>query len=161
MAHVTTELSASLPGQAVIAALTDFSDRRIELWPNIDRQYYKVHDVRSTSAEVTEGSKGVWERTRYDWSEPGTVRIQVQDSNAFRPGSWWLYTVKDRPTGGSSVHLEFDRVPRNAKGLFVGAVLGLFGKKIFDGFLAETLRRLERRAAVGAPGAAGPRAPSA
>lgn len=87
MAHVSVDKDTTLPAQAVIGALTDFSDRRIELWPNIDRKYYKVHDVARTSAEVTEGSRGVWERTRYDWSEPGKVRIQVQDSNAFRPGS--------------------------------------------------------------------------
>lgn len=150
MAHVSADKDTTLPAQAFIGALTDFSDRRIELWPNIDRKYYKVHDVARTSAEVTEGSRGVWERTRYDWSEPGKVRIQVQDSNAFRPGSWWLYTVQPRPEGGSHVHLEFQRRARNVKGLLLSGLLTLFGRKIFGDFLAETLRRLERRGHVGA-----------
>ena len=62
MAHVSADKDTTLPAQAIIGALTDFSDKRIELWPNIDRKYYKVHDVARTSAEVTEGSRGVWDR---------------------------------------------------------------------------------------------------
>jgi hypothetical protein len=145
MAHVSVDKDTTVPPQAVIGALTDFSERRIELWPNIDREYFKVHQVSETSAEVTEGSRGVWERTHYDWSEPGTVRIEVEDSNAFRAGSWWVYSVQPRPAGGSRVHLEFDRRPRTAKGLLLHALLTVAGQKIFGDFLGETLRRLERR----------------
>jgi hypothetical protein len=160
MAHVSAEMSTPVPAQAILAALTDFSDRRVDLWPNIDRKYYKVHDVQRTTADVTEGSKGVWERTRYDWSEPGKVRIEVEDSNAFRPGSWWVYTVKDQPAGGSLVRLEFDRAPRNARGYLLSALLDLFGKRIFGNFLAETLHRLERSSPAATSGALGPRASS-
>jgi hypothetical protein len=145
MAHVSVDRDTTVPPQAVIGALTDFSDARLALWPNIDRRYYKVHRVSGTSAEVTEGSRGVWERTLYDWSRPGTVRIDVRDSNAFRPGSYWIYAVEPRPEGGSHVHLEFLRTPRNVKGLLVSALLDLAGRKIFGDFLDETLRRLERR----------------
>jgi len=159
MAHVSVDADSTVPAQAVIGALTDFSDGRVELWPNIDRKYYKVHEVGRTSAEVTEGSRGVWERTRYDWSEPGTIRIQVQDSNAFRPGSWWVYTAQSRPEGGSHVHLEFQRRPRNLRGLLLSALLSVFGTKIFGTFLEETLRRLERRGPLSAPGTAQPRTP--
>jgi hypothetical protein len=154
MAHVIAERISSVPPEAILGALTDFSDRRIELWPNIDREYYEVHDVGRTSAEVTEGSRGVWERTRYDWSRPGAVRIEVKDSNAFRPGSWWLYTVEPRPDGGSRVHLEFERRPRNVKGVLLSALLSVFGKRIFGTFLEETLRRVERRGAAHGPGGA-------
>ena len=152
MAHVTTDMDTTVPPQVVLRALTDFSEKRVELWPNIDRKYYKVHTVAGTSAEVTEGSRGVWERTRYDWSQPGKVRIQVQDSNAFQPGSWWLYSVEPRPEGGSHVRLEFLRRPRNVKGLLVSALLGVAGRKIFSDFLGETLHRLEER---GRPAGAG------
>jgi len=152
MAHVSADMDTTLPAPTVLGALTDFSEERVALWPNIDRKYYKVHDVGRTSAEVTEGSRGVWERTRYDWSQPGTVRIEVQDSNAFRPGSWWLYTVQPRPEGGSHVHLEFQRRPRNLKGLLLSGLLSVFGKKIFGSFLEETLRRLEKRGPSGARG---------
>ena len=157
MAHVSIGMDTTVPPQAVIGALTDFSEARVALWPNIDRRYYKVHEVSGTSAEVTEGSRGVWERTLYDWSRPGTVRIEVKDSNAFRPGSYWIYSVRQKPGGGSHVHLEFLRRPRNARGLLVSALLGVAGRKIFGDFLGETLRRLERRSSAGGAGpAAGP-----
>ncbi|HTT71605.1 MAG TPA: SRPBCC family protein [Anaeromyxobacteraceae bacterium] len=144
MAHVSGDLDSPVPPDAILGALTDFSDRRLALWPNVDRRYYRVHDLGRTSAEVTEGSRGVWERTRYDWSKPGTVRIEVVDSNAFRPGSSWLYSVTPRPTGGSHVHYEFQRNPKNARGALVSLLLSAFGRKIFGDFLAETLHRLER-----------------
>ena len=148
MAHVVTDADTTASPEKVLAALTDFSERRLELWPNIDRDYFNVSTLAEHSAEVTEGSPvfgGVWERGRYDWSRPGTVRIDVQDSNAFKPGSYWVYEVSPRASGGSHVHMEFDRRPRNLKGMFVGGLLSLFGKKIFGKSLRETLARIERK----------------
>jgi len=109
MAHVVVEKDSRLTPHEIIGALTDFSARRLELWPNIDRKYYEVHQVSTTSADVTEGSNGIWERTEYDWSEPGKVRIRVVDSSTFRPGSYWFYSVEPRHEGGSHVHLEQGR----------------------------------------------------
>jgi len=146
MAHVVTELDTTASPDRVIAALTDFSPRRFELWPNVDRNYFKLESTGDTSAEVVEGSSvfgGVWERGRYDWSRPGTVRIDVKDSNAFQPGSYWVYEVTPRDNGGSHVHMEFDRRPRNLKGYAVGAVLSLVGRKMYGKLLSETLRRVE------------------
>jgi Polyketide cyclase / dehydrase and lipid transport len=146
MAHVVTELDTTVSPERVIRALTDFSPRRFELWPNVERQYFKVESSGDTTAEVTEGSSvfgGVWERGLYDWSRPGTVRIEVKDSNAFKPGSYWLYEVTAAPGGGSHVHMEFDRRPANLRGILVSTALDLFGQKIFTKQLGETLRRLE------------------
>ena len=147
MAHVATDVDTTASPERVIDALTDFSARRLELWPNIDRKYYEVSARGEQSAEVTEGSPvlgGVWERAHYDWSRPGQVRIDVEDSNAFQPGSFWIYEVRPDGNGGSHVHMEFDRRPRNLKGIFVGALLSLFGKRIFGKSLRETMKRLER-----------------
>jgi hypothetical protein len=147
MAHVVTDADTTASPERVIDALTDFSPRRLELWPNIDRKYYEVSSRGEHSAEVTEGSGvfgGVWERARYDWSRPGVVRLDVQDSNAFEPGSYWVYQVTPGANGGSHVRMEFDRRPRNLKGRFVGALLSLFGSKIFGRSLRETLKRIER-----------------
>jgi Polyketide cyclase / dehydrase and lipid transport len=149
MAHVVTDLDTSASPERVMDALTDFSERRLELWPNIDRKYFAVNARGDHSAEVTEGSPvfgGVWERGRYDWSHPGTVRLDVHDSNAFKPGSFWIYEVTPGANGGSHVHMEFERRPRNLKGVFVGALLSLFGKKIFGKSLRDTLNRIERSA---------------
>jgi hypothetical protein len=147
MAHVVADADTTASPAEVIGALTDFSPHRLEVWPNIDRNYYKVNAVGNQSADVTEGSKapggGVWERARYDWSEPGKVRLDVRESNAFQPGSYWEYHVTPREGGGSHVHMEFDRRPANAKGKFVGALLTLFGGFIFGKSLKETLHRIE------------------
>jgi hypothetical protein len=151
MAHVVVERDSRITPQEVIGALTDFSERRLELWPNIDPKFYKVHQVSRTSADVTEGSKGIWERTHYDWSDPGKVRIRVEDSNTFRPGSFWIYSVEPRPDGGSHIRLEFLRRARNVKGLAVSALLSVAGKKIFGAFLDETLQRVEQRRPAVAP----------
>jgi hypothetical protein len=146
MAHVTADRDTTASPERVLGALTDFSPKRLDYWPNLDRKYFDLRETGATSAEVTEGSSGfggVWERSRYDWSRPGTVRIDVQDSNAFKPGSYWIYEVTPKPGGGSHVHMEFDRRPRNFKGKVLGALFVLAGGQIFGKFLGETLRRLE------------------
>ena len=157
MAHVVTDLDSTASPQQILDALTDFSPHRLEIWPNVEGNYYKVEAAGDTSAEVVEGSHvfgGVWERGRYDWSHPGRVRIDVTDSNAFEPGSFWVYDVTPGPNGGSHVRMEFQRHPRNFKGYVVSALLSLFGKKIFTKQLEETLRRVEARS-NGAPIAQG------
>jgi hypothetical protein len=84
MAHVVTEVDTTASPERVIGALTDFSSRRLELWPNIDRKYYKVAAREEKSAEVIEGSP-----------------VFGQDSNAFEPGSFWVYEVTAGANGGS------------------------------------------------------------
>lgn len=146
MAHVITDHDTTASPGRVIRALTDFSPKRFELWPNVDRKYFELKASGATSAEVVEGSGpfgGVWERSRYDWSRPGQVRIDVLDSNAFEPGSYWIYEVTPNPGGGSHVHMEFDRRPRNFKGKVVNALLTVSGTKVFGKMLGETLRRVE------------------
>lgn len=152
MARVSGEVTTSTSPELVLGALTDFSPRRPELWPNLSPGLYQVHSVGQTEAEVTEGTAvlgGVWERTRYDWSEPGVVLIEVEDSNAFAAGSWWRYQVE--PVGsGSRVRFQFDRRPKNLKGRLVSLLLALGGKRMFTRSLEETLRRLGTPASAAA-----------
>jgi hypothetical protein len=143
MAQVVTELDSTASPEKVLGALTDFSPRRFDLWPNVDRDFFKLEAEGETSAEVTEGTPAVWERARYDWSRPGTVRIEVTDSNAFEPGSYWLYRVTPGENGGSHVRMEFDRRPRNFKGKLLSALLRVAGAKLYGKQLGETLRRVE------------------
>ena len=37
----------------------------------------KVHSLRRTQADVTEGSRGIWERLLYDWSDPNHVVLNA------------------------------------------------------------------------------------
>ncbi len=90
MAKIQISADSDLPADTVLTAITDFSSRRPQLWPNIDPGIYKVHQVGADWADVTEGSKiagGVWTRERYDWSVPGVVRATVQDPTSSSPAS--------------------------------------------------------------------------
>src|SRR2546422_765543 len=101
--HVTAD--SSLPPEKVLESARDFSDRRTEVWPMVQSKYLQVHETGDTSAEVTEGTFVVgrfWERSRYDWSEPGLVKARVLDSNVFKPGSTWELQATPR-NGGSTV----------------------------------------------------------
>ena len=61
------ERTTATPEQ-FLAGLTDFRPGRSELFGNSADKYLEVHDQGVDYADVTEGSVGVWERLRYDWS---------------------------------------------------------------------------------------------
>ena len=67
-----------------IAGLTDFGPGRRKLFANSTDDYLKVHDQGPNFADVTEGSRGTWERLRYDWSDPS--RICHEDDRLQRMG---------------------------------------------------------------------------
>ena len=87
-----TEHSRLAP-DVILAAARDFSDRRAQMWPDVHVEHLQVHEIGETHAEVTEGNPWpighVWERLRYDWSQPNALLGTVLDSNLFKPGSTW------------------------------------------------------------------------
>jgi hypothetical protein len=115
-----------VPPERVLEAARDFSERRAELWPDVHAELFQVHQVGADFAEVTEGNRSpigpFWERLRYDWSESGTVRGVVIDSNIFRPGSTWEITATP-DDGGSRVTVTMVRNFKGLKGRLVGMVL--------------------------------------
>ena len=115
--HVVDESAAS--AERVLEAARDFSSRRAELWPDVHVENLQVHEAGDTWADVTEGNPWpiglVWERLRYDWSEPGAVKGTVLDSNIFKPGSTW--EIHAAPSGvGSRVELIAVRHLRGVRG---------------------------------------------
>jgi hypothetical protein len=141
--HITT--MTPVAPERIVNALTDFTPKRLQTWPNIDRRYYEVHEVHATSAEVTEGSAflgGVWERALYDWSQPGNITITVQSSNAFTMGSYWRYSITAGENGRSRVDFTLHRVGKNLKGRVLATMLRVFGRRIFRQDLDRTLQRL-------------------
>ena len=82
------ELIVPFPPDVVLGALVDFSDRRPQVWPETSHPtVYEVHSLDATEADVTEGLPFAWSRERYDWSEPGVVRLTQVDSNVAHDGS--------------------------------------------------------------------------
>jgi hypothetical protein len=146
MPRIEFDVDTRVPSDRFIAALTDFSPRRAEIWPNIDAQHLKVHEVGPDWADVTEGSSlagGVWERNRYDWSTPGTVRVETTESNTWRPGSFWLYKVE--PTGtGSRINVTVDRRPATFRGRLVAVLLVIAGRRALRGATEQVLRKLDQ-----------------
>lgn len=145
MVDIQVRRDTPLSPEQIIAALTDFSGRRLKIFANLDEKYFTVHQTGGTHAEVTEGSAyagGVWERARYDRSTPGTVTLTVIESNTFAPSSSWHYQVTPRPGGGSQAELTVHRVPRTAKARLLAAAMTLFGRRIFAADQDKTLNAL-------------------
>ena len=95
MLTIKVAAETALTPQRVLDAAHDFADRRAEVWPNVRAKHLMVQARGENYAEVTEGTWVVglfWERNRYEWSQPGSVKATVLDSNIFRtaaklPGS--------------------------------------------------------------------------
>jgi len=150
MARIHYEVDGNIPAERFMAALTDFSEERPSLWPNLSAKFYAVHDRGDTWADVTEGTDvagGVWARERYDWSTPGTVRLTLVESPLFVPGTVIEYRVSDLPGRRCRVSVDFHRIGRGARGRLVGAVVQLTGARQFSADLRQTLARLEAQPA--------------
>lgn len=157
MAKIHYEADGTIAPERFIAALTDFSPRRPELWPNLSPAYFKVYEVGDTWAEVQEGTDvlgGLWARERYDWSEPGRVRLTLVESPSFRPGTVIDYRVSSRP-GGCHVAVDFQRIATSFNGRLVGAIVQVDGRRRFSADLRATLTRLAALASP-ADGSGGP-----
>ena len=150
MGRVHVQEHGSFPPERFLAALTDFGPGRAEIWGNSDDAQLMVHSQGDTWAEVTEGSPAagsIWQRSRYDWSAPGVVTLDVLDSNAFGPGSRWTYLLEPSAGGGTDIDLTIRRVPTTLKGRIFDALLSLGGRAYFSRDLRRTITRLENRPA--------------
>jgi hypothetical protein len=145
--HVTTH--TRLSPERVLAAGYDFSARRAEIFPAVSTRHMEVHELSQTSADVTEGTPaGVginWERCHYDWSQPGSVKAIVTDSNVYQPpnSSWELRATQTE--SGSKVEMIWMRdFAHSARGRIFGTLFRLVGKPIFTHDAKRTIRNLER-----------------
>ena len=64
------QITTSTP-EHFVAGLTDFGPYRSRMFVNSAERYLEVHDQGVDWADVTEGSRGVWERLDYCWLDPG------------------------------------------------------------------------------------------
>ena len=138
------ETTTSTPEQ-FIAGLTDFGPGRSKLFGNSADGYLKVHDRRLNEADVTEGSKGIWERLHYDWSDPNRVVMTTTDSNVWGGRSGHTYTFTRKPDGTTEVDAVVVREGKNFKGHVLEAVIGSVGKRSLAKAFANTARAIEAR----------------
>ncbi len=139
-----------LPPERVLDAGRDFSELRADVWSNVKAQHLEVHELGETCADVTEGTWVVglfWERCRYHWSQPGSVKATVINSSVFERGSTW--ELRATPSDGGSeveivLHCGFRRGP---KGRIASAVHHTAGKWVWGWFLRRALAAVERQGA--------------
>jgi hypothetical protein len=147
VAKIHYEADGAVSADRFIAALTDFGPRRPELWPGLDAKFFTLHELGDTWADVTEGTDifgGVWARERYDWSEPGVVRLTLQEAPDFTPGTTTVYRVT--PAGADRCHVvvDFHRQARSMRGRLVGFLVAVAGRRRFADELRVMLDRLGR-----------------
>jgi hypothetical protein len=127
MARFAFEMRTGAPPDAVRTALLDFTDRRPDLWPGLPRDQYEVYEVGDTWAEIREGYRGpIWNRERYDWSDPNVIVFTAVDSGFVKPGKRVVMRIEPGSGGGSRVLATWQ-----------GSGSGVFGT-IFVGFMALT-----------------------
>ena len=104
-----------------IAALTDFGPGRSELFENSADDYLKVHDQGATEADVTEGSGGIWERLRYDWSDPNTSSSRLPTPTRGRTARATPTRSSGSPTGRPTSTTWWCATARTSKADFSGS----------------------------------------
>ena len=103
--EVTTQAS---PDQ-VREALTDFTDRRLQIWNRtLDPRTYEVRALGDTWAVVRESTAGspFWVVCRYDWADPQVVRFTLEDCSWGGSGSGAV-RIAPADGGGSRVLAEW------------------------------------------------------
>lgn len=120
-------IDSPMPPKKVLTGVTDFSERRPDIWPAITRNQYRVYEVSSTSAHVQEGTGPMWTEERYDWSKPGLVRSVIQRSNLFFPDGVWECRVTPGVAGGSHINVHMERDYRGLMGLLGSIYITLQG----------------------------------
>lgn len=143
--HVTEH--TWLPVEDVLAAATDFSERRATLWPDVHVDHFEVHEVGARHAEVTEGNQEtfgfIWERLRYDWSKAGRVHAVVMASNVFHPGSTWELRAS-REGERTRVEIIGNRNVKGVKGAILGVIIWLgIGHRVVASHLRHFLAVIE------------------
>jgi hypothetical protein len=128
-----------------LAGLTDFGPGRSKLFGNSSDQYLKVHHLGPTEADVTEGSRGIWERLHYDWSDPNRIVMTTTDSNAWGRHSGHTYTLSPQPDGTTDLDVVVVREGKNLRGRAVGLLLGIVGKRLLRTELQKTVKAIEAR----------------
>jgi hypothetical protein len=139
--RIEFDVDTKLPPDKVVAALTDFTPQRPDLWPGLAREFYEVYSVGDHEAEVREGSSKpmkVWAKEHYDWSTPGTVKWTVRESNFCTPGSGVTASANPGAGGGTRIHVVWERHPSNMRGRMAIVMMGMVGRKILTGYFHKT-----------------------
>jgi hypothetical protein len=155
MSTIHLQHTTTLTPEQYIAGLTDFGPGRSKLFGNSTDDYMKVHSLGRTQADVTEGSRGIWERLHYDWSDPNHVVLKTTDSNTWGGASGHTYNFTRRPDGKTDIDVVVVRDGKNLKGWILGLVVGTIGKSVLEKAFVNSVKAIEARSAAARGMAAG------
>jgi hypothetical protein len=153
MSTITMKQTTTATPEQYIAGLTDFGPGRSQLFPNSVDDELTVHQLNADEAwaDVTEGSRGTWERLYYDWSDPTHVVLETTDSNAWGGSSGHTYTFTRNSDGTTEVELVTVREGKNFKGRLLGALFGTLGKRVLVDAFESSVKAIEARNASSTP----------
>ena len=77
MSTLRLNATTSAAPDQFLACLVDFGPGRSKIFGNSAADSLTVHSLKRDCADVTEGSRGVWERLCYDWSDPHRVVMRT------------------------------------------------------------------------------------
>jgi hypothetical protein len=137
--------TTTLRPEQFISALTDFGPGRSKLFANSADEYLKVHYLGRSEADVTEGSRGIWQRLYYDWSDPKCVVLTTTDSNVWECGSSYTYTFTRKTNSTTDIDVRVAREGKNIKGWVLGFVLRAIGKRILERAFQNAVKAIEAR----------------
>jgi hypothetical protein len=144
MPKVEMDVETTVAPERVRAALLDFSSQRPAIWPGITPSLYEVYEVGETTADIKEGTRTVWAKEHYDWSDPDTVKWTVVESNFCAPGSYVQATVRPREGGGSRIHIEWNRTPTSLQGRVATVLIKSTNGKPVAASFKRAMAKLER-----------------
>ena len=145
MSRIHFKQTTTATPEQFIAGLTDFGPGREKIFGNTTDQYLKVHEKGSNYADVTEGTALIWERLRYDWSDPKHVVLTTTDSNLWGGSSGHTYTLTRQPNGTTDVDVVIVREGKNLMGRVFGLFIGVVGKGQLEKLFAKSLKAIEAR----------------
>ena len=143
MPTIRFHVAVAASPDAVMGALTDFSENRPDAWPNIDHSHFRVHSLGPGWADVTEGNVLAWERNRYDWdASAGRVVVKTLESDSWAPGSSWDYQMRPTASGGTLVNVTVTRTGRGLRGRLIGLGMAWLGVGVLRSQLKQVLARI-------------------
>ncbi|BFU46210.1 hypothetical protein [Krasilnikovia sp. MM14-A1004] len=95
--------------EQVRRALTDFSDRRLQIWNRtLDPKKYELREQGDTWAVARESTPGspFWVVARYDWSDAAAIRWTVVESS-YGGGGDGFVRIMSGGGEGSRLHVEW------------------------------------------------------
>jgi hypothetical protein len=147
MATIQLHGNTTATPQQVVDAITDFGPGRQKIFPNSADGYLQVHSQGTGVADVTEGSGGIWERLRYDWTDPQRITMTTTDSNLWGGGSCHTYTITPKADGTTDIDVVMVRDGKNFRGRLTGLLAGSVGKGVLQKGFANTVKAISARSA--------------